>query len=131
MKLISLIFLISLSSEEANGQFFSDTEKKYFIRDGSNDLRKNLSIAEQKEVYSALRKLEKQAAERAKQIHPVKIHQTPEQRLERQRRATTASKTLMRNYRKKLAAEHRIEDTYLKQIEAAGIASNWPPGSLP
>ncbi len=124
-KLIMTLLLVSFCLS-AYAQFFSDEEKKSTQKEKKAELKTEVSIAKQKVIYLRLCAEKRKAKQKAEQMNPVKIQQTPEKREAAKKKAHITQNTLLKHYKVSLAAKYQITEEYLEQIDSAGKSNNWP-----
>jgi hypothetical protein len=124
-KSVIALFIITCCLH-AHGQFFSEEEKSTIDKEKKAAMKKTLPEAEQKTVYLDLCAAEDKASAKAMNMHPVKIHQTPEKREEQQKKADKTKENLLQHYRKEVARKHQVTEDCLARIEAAGKQNHWP-----
>lgn len=129
MRTACIALLVATMGLSANAQFFSkeETTAKEKVA-----VKSSLPEADQKRVYLELCDAERTAELKAAQMHPIKIHHTPDVRAEHQKKADQTKATLMDLYKEEIAKNHKVSVEYLDEIHATGKKKEWPsakPGS--
>ena len=130
MRTVHVALLIAGIGLSASGQFFSKAEKAAKEQEAQVVLKTDLSVAQQRLVYTEFCEAERTAELKAAQMHPIKIHQTPDVRKAQQQKADQTKASLMDLYKKEIAEKHQIGPEYLDTIVAAGKKEQWP-GAAP
>jgi hypothetical protein len=126
MKKTVITLLIASCSLTALGQFFSEEEKTEREKKELGEIRTTLPEEQQKAVYLELCEAVEKATQKAVQMYPVKIHQTPDQREAQQEKSEKTKQTLIKHYREDLIKKHRITEECLDMLEKAGKEKKWP-----
>jgi hypothetical protein len=126
MKKSLIVLFITTCTIASHGQFFSEDEKAEIRNEKKVELKTELPEKEQMAVYMELCAALKKAESKATQFHPVKIHHTPEQRAQQDKKRDTAKDKLFGRYKKDLASQHQITEELLEKIDAAGKEKKWP-----
>lgn len=126
MRMTALALLVVSCSVSAFGQFFTAEEKAERHKDKQAELKTTLPEEQQKAVYIELCEAEKTAEQKANQLYPVKILQTPEKREAQLQKAVQTKETLLGGYKDNICKKHQITAECLNRIEASGKEKQWP-----
>lgn len=125
MKKRMVALLIVSCCLTASGQFFSEKETSAHEKDNKAERITSLPEADQKAIFLELCSAKTTADQKAKKMHPIKIHQVPEKREELKNKAKATCQTLLKLYKTELAEKHNISEEYLAKIEETGIKKQW------